>query len=68
MSATLNANLFVDYFQRSLRDWGYGSFALITIPGRAFPVETYFLEDALEHTVCFLSLSQLIIVGTRDSR
>lgn len=24
--------------------------ALISIPGRAFPVTTYFLEDALEHT------------------
>jgi HrpA-like RNA helicase len=43
MSATLNANLFRDYFSSE-------GCALITIPGRAFPVTTFFLEDAFEQT------------------
>lgn len=43
MSATLNASLFESYFK------SYGSVA-IHIPGRTFPVTSYFLEDALEHT------------------
>lgn len=43
MSATLNASLFETYFK------SYGSIA-IHIPGRTFPVSSYFLEDALEHT------------------
>ncbi len=43
MSATLNAKIFSDYF----REFGCNS---IVIPGRAFPVTTFFLEDALALT------------------
>ncbi|XP_060083551.1 putative ATP-dependent RNA helicase DHX57 [Ylistrum balloti] len=41
MSATLNAQLFSDYF---------GGCSIIDIPGRTFPVDQYFLEDAVEFT------------------
>ncbi|XP_053396236.1 putative ATP-dependent RNA helicase DHX57 [Mercenaria mercenaria] len=41
MSATLNAQLFSQYF---------GGCAVVDIPGRTFPVEQYFLEDAMEFT------------------
>ncbi|XP_066141105.1 putative ATP-dependent RNA helicase DHX57 [Euwallacea fornicatus] len=41
MSATLNANLFSNYF---------GEIPIINIPGRTFPVQQYFLEDILEET------------------
>ncbi|XP_030760965.1 putative ATP-dependent RNA helicase DHX57 isoform X2 [Sitophilus oryzae] len=41
MSATLNANLFSTYF---------GKIPIVSIPGRTFPVEQYFLEDILEET------------------
>lgn len=41
MSATLNANLFSNYF---------GSVPVLEIPGRTFPVEQLFLEDILEMT------------------
>ena len=58
MSATLNANMFVDYFAMGCdegngnkeNNGGLGSCGIISIPGRAFPVTTYYLEDALEHT------------------
>ena len=43
MSATLNAELFSQYFTAF-------RCTLINIPGRAFPVTTFFLEDALEQT------------------
>lgn len=39
MSATLNANLFSEYFDGA---------PVLTIPGRTFPVEQLFLEDILE--------------------
>jgi HrpA-like RNA helicase len=39
MSATLNAELFAEYFDKC---------PVMEIPGRAFPVKTYFLEDAIE--------------------
>lgn len=39
MSATLNANLFSNYF---------GKVPVIEIPGRTFPVTQYFLEDVIE--------------------
>ncbi len=39
MSATIDSNLFSDYF---------GGAPVITIPGRIFPVEKLFLEDILE--------------------
>lgn len=45
MSATLNAQLFSDYF---------GDVPVVNIPGRTFPVEQYFLEDILEATDCVL--------------
>ncbi|KAJ8754471.1 hypothetical protein K2173_005632 [Erythroxylum novogranatense] len=41
MSATINANLFSDYF---------GNAPIIHIPGFTFPVEELFLEDVLERT------------------
>ncbi|KAG8228278.1 hypothetical protein J437_LFUL006246 [Ladona fulva] len=41
MSATMNANLFSDYFN---------GIPVIEIPGRTFPVEQFFLEDILELT------------------
>lgn len=51
MSATLNADLFIDYFQKSgeSREDSTGiSCALISIPGRAFPVNDFYLEDVLD--------------------
>lgn len=45
MSATLNAQLFCDYF---------GDVPVVDIPGRTFPVEQYFLEDILETIDCVL--------------
>jgi ATP-dependent RNA helicase A len=39
MSATIDTNLFTQYFN---------SCPVIEIEGRAFPVETYFLEDIVE--------------------
>ncbi|XP_033106409.1 putative ATP-dependent RNA helicase DHX57 isoform X2 [Anneissia japonica] len=41
MSATLNAELFSNYF---------GGCPVIDIPGKTFPVQQYFLEDAIEYT------------------
>lgn len=48
MSATLNANLFMDYFHDSESPVESISCALISIPGRAFPVNDFYLEDVLE--------------------
>lgn len=44
MSATVNADLFSQYFG------GPEKCPVITIPGRAFPVESLFLEHAIERT------------------
>jgi ATP-dependent RNA helicase DHX36 len=41
MSATLNAKMFADYFNEE-------GCSLISIPGRAFPVTSFFLEDAIQ--------------------
>eukprot|EP00927_Polykrikos_kofoidii_P076815 TRINITY_DN73840_c0_g1_i1.p1 TRINITY_DN73840_c0_g1~~TRINITY_DN73840_c0_g1_i1.p1 ORF type:complete len:1800 (+),score=403.34 TRINITY_DN73840_c0_g1_i1:624-5402(+) len=41
MSATINAQIFKDYFEGCLS---------FHIPGRTFPVTSYFLEHALQHT------------------
>jgi len=41
MSATLDANLFIDFF---------GGAPLISVPGRTFQVSSYYLEDLLEAT------------------
>lgn len=41
MSATINAQIFKDYFSGC---------QAISIPGRTFPVTTYYVEHALEHT------------------
>ena len=46
MSATLNSNLFVDYFQ----DIDSINCDIVNIPGRAFPVTQFYLEDVLEQT------------------
>ena len=43
MSATLRASMFASYFE------GFGCVS-ISIPGRAFPVQSFYLEDALAHT------------------
>lgn len=45
MSATLNADLFSEYF---------GGAPVLNIPGRTFPVEQFFLEDILEVTDCVI--------------
>lgn len=50
MSATLNANLFIDYFHNSTSPDESISCTLISIPGRAFPVNDFYLEDVLEQT------------------
>lgn len=42
MSATLNAQLFNNYFG--------GKVPILTIPGRTFPVHDYFIEDMYEMT------------------
>lgn len=39
MSATIDTSMFSDYF---------GNCPIIEVPGRAFPVKQYFLEDAIE--------------------
>ncbi|XP_037938859.1 dosage compensation regulator isoform X2 [Teleopsis dalmanni] len=41
MSATIDTTLFSDYF---------GKCPIIEVPGRAFPVQQYFLEDCIEMT------------------
>ena len=41
MSATLNADLFAEYFNGA---------PIISVPGRTFPVEAFYLEDVLELT------------------
>jgi HrpA-like RNA helicase len=41
MSATLDASLFADYF---------GNCAVLSIPGRTFPITDFTLEDAIERT------------------
>ena len=64
MSATLNAQLFSNYFS----DLGSGCMAL-SIPGRAFPVETLFLEDALEQTELVInSKSECCFKGSKNAR
>lgn len=45
MSATLNADIFTKYFNGC---------DTIDIPGRAFPVKSFYLEDAIESTKCEL--------------
>lgn len=44
MSATLDANIFMDYFG------GPKSVGLVNIPGRTFPVEDYYLDDVIRET------------------
>lgn len=44
MSATLDANVFIDYFA------GQQSVGLVNIPGRTFPVDDYYLDDVLLQT------------------
>ena len=46
MSATLNADMFANYFQEEVA----GEVPKLHIPGFTFPVEDMFLEDALEWT------------------
>jgi len=41
MSATLDANLFCSFFNDA---------PLVSVPGRTFPVSTYFLEDLIDAT------------------
>lgn len=51
MSATLNAQLFSDYF---------GGCPIIEIPGRAFPVTVFHLEDVIDqwYVQTYLAASQ----------
>ncbi|KAJ5587061.1 uncharacterized protein N7459_002826 [Penicillium hispanicum] len=44
MSATLDADIFVNYFG------GRKAVGLVTIPGRTFPVEDYYLDDVVRDT------------------
>ena len=57
MSATLNANLFLDYFQGggsrrkgATAATGISSCTMLSIPGRTFPVSCFYLEDAFQVT------------------
>ena len=50
MSATMNAEIFADYFRSN-------NCIKINIPGRAFSVDTFFLEDILEQTGFLISAS-----------
>ncbi len=43
MSATLNAQLFADYFASE-------KCSVISVPGRSFPITSYYLEDILQQT------------------
>lgn len=48
MSATLNAEKFSGYFSSALSKSGKGLFVpVVSIPGRTFPVDQYYLEDAV---------------------
>jgi ATP-dependent RNA helicase DHX57 len=49
MSATLNAQLFAQYFERKFLK-GELKVPIIDIPGRTFPVEQLYLEDILDLT------------------
>lgn len=44
MSATANADLFASYFSRGQKK---NENVIVSVPGKMFPVEQYFLEDAL---------------------
>lgn len=52
MSATLDAELFASYFMRKERNASQQQrqFPILEIPGFAYPVTEFFLEDALEMT------------------
>lgn len=58
MSATLNAQLFSDYF---------GDIPVIDIPGRTFPVDQYFMEDILETMDCVLEENSQYMRKHRDN-
>ncbi len=45
MSATIALDIFTEYFSKAC-----SSSAQMSIPGRTFPVKTYFLEQAIQHT------------------
>ena len=60
MSATLNADVFSKYFAEF-------SCQLITIPGRAFPVTTFFLEDVLQQTKYRISPSSDCVFNIRNA-
>ena len=61
MSATLNAQLFSDYFV---------SCPVVDIPGRTFPVEQFFLEDTIELTRfgsgIFMNFSTFLAMSNGD--
>lgn len=51
MSATLDAQKFIDYFETSDGDVRQIlGVKLVSLPGRTFPVKNYFLEDIIELT------------------
>jgi HrpA-like RNA helicase len=53
MSATLDTKLFGTFFHGS---------PIVNVPGRTFPVRTFYLEDVLEHT------NHIIEEGSRHAR
>lgn len=57
MSATLDSQLFVDYF------CGSGLCAVLRIPGRTFPIEDFSLEDAL-HVTGFSPRGKVLLRGS----
>ncbi|KAH8073275.1 hypothetical protein JL721_3262 [Aureococcus anophagefferens] len=61
MSATLNASLFATYFKE------FSPF-VATIPGRAHPVEAFFLEDALALTRLKIDARHECAVGSFKSK
>ncbi|XP_018648522.1 putative atp-dependent RNA helicase [Schistosoma mansoni] len=59
MSATINADKFVEYFDNCPK---------FEIPGRTFPVKTYYLEDVLRETKFWLPNSAITALCRDQSR
>ncbi|CAH8452186.1 unnamed protein product [Schistosoma turkestanicum] len=59
MSATINADKFAEYFDNCPK---------FEIPGRTFPVKTYYLEDVLKETKFWLPNNAIAALGRDQSR
>lgn len=59
MSATLDANLFKSFF---------GGAPVINVPGRTFPVNSYYLEDIIEATNHVIEEDSFYAARKRDDR